>query len=151
MGVSKNRGVSPQIIHFNRVFHYFHHPFWGSSIFGSTPKYWINEWSIPSKAIEWDSSIFMKMFFLPNEEHEILLCTHVGSYTLSHTHIYLQLLTFTSINVAYQNRNLLDSRRNFPPSPSISLVSKNGGSSKTVGPSLPGNVLRRKYTWQRWA
>ncbi len=28
MGVSKNRGVSPQIIHFNRVFHYFPHPFW---------------------------------------------------------------------------------------------------------------------------
>ena len=36
--VSKNRGVSPQIIHFNRVFHYFHHPFWGSNppIFGNT-------------------------------------------------------------------------------------------------------------------
>ena len=28
MGVSKNRGIYPQIIHFNRVFHYFHHPFW---------------------------------------------------------------------------------------------------------------------------
>ena len=28
MGVSKNRGT-PQIIHFNRVFHYFHHPFGG--------------------------------------------------------------------------------------------------------------------------
>ena len=28
MGVSENRGVSPQIIHFTRVFHYFHHPFW---------------------------------------------------------------------------------------------------------------------------
>ena len=33
MGVSKNRGVSPQIIHFNRVFHYFHHPFWGFSFY----------------------------------------------------------------------------------------------------------------------
>ena len=31
IGVSKNRGVSPQIILFNRVFHYFHHPFWGFS------------------------------------------------------------------------------------------------------------------------
>ena len=29
MGVSKNRGKTPQIIHFNKVFHYFHHPFWG--------------------------------------------------------------------------------------------------------------------------
>ena len=31
----KNRGVSPQSIHFNRVFHYFHHPFWGTPIFGN--------------------------------------------------------------------------------------------------------------------
>ena len=39
MGVSKNRVFSPQIIHFNRGFHYFHHPFWGvnTPIFGSTP------------------------------------------------------------------------------------------------------------------
>ena len=35
--LSKNGGFSPQIIHFNRVFHDFHHPFWGTSIFGSTP------------------------------------------------------------------------------------------------------------------
>ena len=34
VGVSKNRGY-PQIIHFNRVFHYFHHPFWGVS-----PYFW---------------------------------------------------------------------------------------------------------------
>ena len=27
--------VPPQIIHFNRVFHYFHHPFWGGS-----PYFW---------------------------------------------------------------------------------------------------------------
>ena len=26
----------PQIIHFNRVFHDFHHPFWGTPIFGNT-------------------------------------------------------------------------------------------------------------------
>ena len=32
LGVSKNSGFSPQIIHFNRVFHYFHHPFWGITI-----------------------------------------------------------------------------------------------------------------------
>ena len=25
----------PQIIHFNRVFHYFYHPFWGTTIFGN--------------------------------------------------------------------------------------------------------------------
>ena len=36
MDVSKNSGFSPQIIHFIRVFHYFHHPFWGIPIFGNT-------------------------------------------------------------------------------------------------------------------
>ena len=35
MGVSENSGFSPQIIHFNRLFHYFHHPFWGAPIFGT--------------------------------------------------------------------------------------------------------------------
>ena len=35
MGVSKNYGFSPQIIHFNRLFHYIHHPFWGTPIFGN--------------------------------------------------------------------------------------------------------------------
>ena len=34
VGVSKNNGT-PQIIHFNRGFHYFHHPFWGFS-----PNFW---------------------------------------------------------------------------------------------------------------
>ena len=30
---TKNRGKTPQIIHFNRIFHYFHHPFWGFSTY----------------------------------------------------------------------------------------------------------------------
>ena len=34
MDVSENSGT-PQIIHFNRVFHYFHHPFWDTLIFGN--------------------------------------------------------------------------------------------------------------------
>ena len=29
MDVSENSGFPPQIIHFNKVFHDFHHPFWG--------------------------------------------------------------------------------------------------------------------------
>ena len=37
MDVSENSGFSPQIIHFNGVFHYFHHPFWGVSLFLETP------------------------------------------------------------------------------------------------------------------
>ena len=28
LDVSENSGFSTQIIHFNKVFHYFHHPFW---------------------------------------------------------------------------------------------------------------------------
>ncbi len=38
-GVSKNRGGPPKssiLNHFNKVFHYFHHPFWGTIIFGNT-------------------------------------------------------------------------------------------------------------------
>ena len=34
LGVSKNRGTLKSSI-FNRVFHYFHHPFWGIPIFGN--------------------------------------------------------------------------------------------------------------------
>ena len=34
-GVPKIVGFPPQIIHFDRVFHYFHHPFWGTPIFGN--------------------------------------------------------------------------------------------------------------------
>ncbi len=38
LGVSKNRGgcKTPQIIHSNKVFHDFHHPFWDTPIFGNT-------------------------------------------------------------------------------------------------------------------
>ena len=32
----KNRGT-PKSSHSNRVFHYFHHPFWATPIFGNTP------------------------------------------------------------------------------------------------------------------
>ena len=36
LGVFKNRGKTPQIIHFNRVLHAINHPFWGTTIFGNT-------------------------------------------------------------------------------------------------------------------
>ena len=39
MGVSKNRDIYPQIIHFNRGFPWFsiiNHAFWGTPIFGNT-------------------------------------------------------------------------------------------------------------------
>ena len=40
LGISENSRFSPQIIHFNWVFHYVHHPFWGPTpIFGNIPKW----------------------------------------------------------------------------------------------------------------
>ena len=37
---TKNNGETPQIIHFNRIFHFFHHPFWGPTpIIGNIPVY----------------------------------------------------------------------------------------------------------------
>ena len=35
MGVSENGGFSSKSSHFNKVFHYFHHPFWGTTILGN--------------------------------------------------------------------------------------------------------------------
>ena len=35
-GCFQKYGKTSQIINFNRVFHYFHHPFWGTPIFGNT-------------------------------------------------------------------------------------------------------------------
>ena len=37
LDVSENGGFSPQIIHFKRVFHYFHHAILGNSLFSETP------------------------------------------------------------------------------------------------------------------
>ena len=39
LGGSKKYGKPPQIIRFNRVFHYCHHPFWATPIFGNTHLY----------------------------------------------------------------------------------------------------------------
>ena len=43
----RNRGFcSPQIIHLkNRVFHCFHHPFWGIPIFGNTHLFFTNDFA----------------------------------------------------------------------------------------------------------
>ena len=49
MAVSENSGFSPQIIHFNRVFHDFHHPFWGvfPLFFGVPPIYFRTKSTFP--------------------------------------------------------------------------------------------------------
>ena len=55
VGVSKNRGFSTQIIHLNRVFHYVHHPFWG------TPNFWKHPCG---KTVEKkDQPLFLVLFF----------------------------------------------------------------------------------------
>ena len=50
-------GFPPKSSHFNRDFHYFHHPFWGTTIFGNT---YIPSWELtypPSK-----SALFRMIF-----------------------------------------------------------------------------------------
>ena len=39
-GCFQKYGKTPQIIHFNMVFHYFHHPFWGCS--RCSPYFWVD-------------------------------------------------------------------------------------------------------------
>ena len=43
--ISENSWFSSQIIHVNRVFHYFHHPFWGTSVAKTTcPDTYLPDW-----------------------------------------------------------------------------------------------------------
>ena len=58
MGVSKNSGFSPQIIHLHRDFHDFHHPFWGfPPIFGNTHRFFDFHPKI-GEMIQFDEPIF---------------------------------------------------------------------------------------------
>ena len=50
MDVSENSGT-PKSSHFNRVFHYFHHPFWDSPIFGNTHIHTVNEQTSTGKTV----------------------------------------------------------------------------------------------------
>ena len=52
-GCFRNGGFSPQIIHFNRVSHYFHHPLWG------TP----NLWNHPYLSCKIASVIVLSWYF----------------------------------------------------------------------------------------
>ena len=57
---SKIGGKTPQIIHFNRVFHYFHHPFWGTPIFGNTHMHVIftnKDWYFRDILLRWSSIV----------------------------------------------------------------------------------------------
>ena len=66
MGVSKNRGFSPQIIHLYRDFHYFHHPFWGAPDFGKHPYIFL---IFTQKLGKWSN--LTNTFFKPGVENAI--------------------------------------------------------------------------------
>ena len=66
-GVSENGGFSTQTTHFNRVFHYFHHPFLGYPYFWKQPKsfqvkFWIT--SLAGREFSRDVKFFWSQFFL---------------------------------------------------------------------------------------
>ena len=85
MGVSKNNGTpkSPNHQFVHRVFHYIHHPFWGTIIFGSTPtchehdlldmimaqNYWTHKVDLPKL----NSANFVLFFCLPGLAKAILI------------------------------------------------------------------------------
>ena len=74
MDVSENSGFSPQIIHFKKVFHYFHHPFWGTPIFGNTHMFfWL-----------WHVFILRSWPSIPTETHTSPLKSHKDSQNFSH-------------------------------------------------------------------
>ena len=97
MGVSKNNGT-PKIIHFQRVFHYFHHPFWGTPIFGNTHIYhahhciqgtfcqqpwrpWSNSFDlIPAMVILLMDEIRPTTCYLSHRIHVWYICLHFGCF-----------------------------------------------------------------------
>ena len=81
MGVSKNRGTPNHPLK-NRVFDYFHHPFWGTSIFGNTHK---KPWQAPNRSFF--ETCFMKqkdLFFLKTNWEWI-----DGSWRIYRSHLFL--------------------------------------------------------------
>ena len=61
MGVSKNGGTPKSSI-LNRDFHYFHHPFWGTPIFGNTQvKIDFDTYGVPESLECIESSISISM------------------------------------------------------------------------------------------
>ena len=84
MDVSQN-SATPQIIHFHRVFHYFHHPFWGTPIFGNThmaasphpPCHHQTRWQVSADALSaFGNSQTGCLRPLPREKKTVL--DHVG-------------------------------------------------------------------------
>ena len=66
MDVCENSGFSPQIIHVYRVFHYFHHPFWGlkTPIFGVPPTLIISIYMFSPRVFGLFSTSWAQIFLL---------------------------------------------------------------------------------------
>ena len=85
-GCFQKYGKTPQIIHFNRVFHYVHHPFWGKN-----PYFWKHPYRLPisyffSAKNPWDfaiSSATSDLFFIVPYPNSQTPSHHVqqGSFT----------------------------------------------------------------------
>ena len=69
LDVSENSGFSPQIIHFNRVFHYFHHPFLDTTILGNPQDPWIRDHPVRWFAMDAHRAhgIFQRLFFVASK------------------------------------------------------------------------------------
>ena len=90
MDVSENSGFSPQIIHFNRVFHDFHHPFWGVlPLFFGVPPIWSQQNQL--------SLVFQEFWSLspPQKNTQIGLASLLGIVS-EHVTLFNQWLLVTS-------------------------------------------------------
>ena len=84
MGVEPKIGFfTPQIIHFSRVLnHYFHHPFWGTTMFGNT--HILNIYSVP---YDKDNALLSTLFVVSFED--LCLCCII---------LYIDQLQYSYIN-----------------------------------------------------
>ena len=74
----------PQIIHFNRVFHYFHHPFWGYPYFWKQPyhgyKQFRHDSTIWKEPINDNQRSTSGRFLLGSEVKNLLICLMFDGY-----------------------------------------------------------------------
>ncbi len=83
MGVSKNNGT-PKIIHFNRVFHYVNHPFWGVCMY---PYFWKH----PYMTKLWRFITLFRIWYKHHPNHaELPLAPTNQHYLQHHTHHHIE-------------------------------------------------------------
>ena len=77
LGASKNRGgcKTLQIIHFNKVFHDFHHPFWDTTIFGNTHLLDLKHPTVSRKNVHFDQKNWGMPFHTVSLQMATWMCT----------------------------------------------------------------------------